>query len=328
MNTQWRIELFGGLRAIHGGRVITRFRTHKMAVLLAYLAYHIHQSHPREVLIALLWPHCAPDVGRANLRTALASLRRQLEPPGVAAGSILMKTRHSVALNPAAVTTDVAEFKTALRSAAGAARAQLLSDAVELYRGDFLPGYYEDWILTEQRHLQELFFQATDQLVHDFAQAGAFHRAIQYAQRAVGVDPLREATRHHLMRLYAAQGQPVAALREYQGFKQILKAQFDSEPGGAMRALAQGIEAQIAQEVHPSSAQPSSAVPDARIQQNRRGSTATVTVTATAPCDTTSLPTGIPRCWPSIVNYCAQPLRHMTATNLVIMAIRSVLIFP
>lgn len=96
-------------------------------------------------------------------------MRYQLEPPGVAAGPILIKTHHSVALNPVAVTTDVAEFATALKTAAepvsDAISAQLLRDAVEPYRGDLLPGYYEDWILTEQRYLQRLCFQAIDQLV-------------------------------------------------------------------------------------------------------------------------------------------------------------------
>jgi hypothetical protein len=36
-----RIELFGGLRLLQGDRVITRFRTHKAATLLAYLALHL-----------------------------------------------------------------------------------------------------------------------------------------------------------------------------------------------------------------------------------------------------------------------------------------------
>jgi hypothetical protein len=40
----------GGLRVQMGDRSLTRFRTQKNAVLLAYLAYYRHQQHPREVL--------------------------------------------------------------------------------------------------------------------------------------------------------------------------------------------------------------------------------------------------------------------------------------
>src|SRR5207249_12211582 len=89
----WRIELFGGLRARHGDRVITRFRTQKTASLLAFLAYHRGRAHGREELIDLFWPDDDIDAGRHSLRQALTSLRHQLEPPGVEAGSVLIPDR-------------------------------------------------------------------------------------------------------------------------------------------------------------------------------------------------------------------------------------------
>lgn len=77
MDQPWQIEMFGWLRAVSADRVVSRFRTHKTGVLLAYLAYYQHRSHPREQLIELLWPGCVPSSGRANLRGELPSLRRQ-----------------------------------------------------------------------------------------------------------------------------------------------------------------------------------------------------------------------------------------------------------
>jgi DNA-binding SARP family transcriptional activator len=78
VHERWRIELFGGLRATYRHTIITRFRTQKTALLLSYLAYHREQSHPREALIDLLWPEATAATGRQSMRTALASLRRQL----------------------------------------------------------------------------------------------------------------------------------------------------------------------------------------------------------------------------------------------------------
>src|SRR5690348_8635319 len=101
-----RIAMFGGLRVYQDQRVITRFTTQKVASLLAYLAYYPHKSHPRDVLIELLWPDGLPQAGRASLSQALSSLRRQLEPPGVPSNSILVTTYAAVGLNPRAVTTD------------------------------------------------------------------------------------------------------------------------------------------------------------------------------------------------------------------------------
>ena len=118
METRWKIELFGGLRAQQGDRIVTRFQTYKTGALLAYLAYHNHRAHPREELIALLWPESDLEQGRPSLSVALSSLRHQLEPPGVPAGAVLIADRASVQLNPAAVTTDVADFEKALQAAA------------------------------------------------------------------------------------------------------------------------------------------------------------------------------------------------------------------
>jgi DNA-binding SARP family transcriptional activator len=90
MAARCRIELFGGLRIIQGDRTLSRFRTRKTAALLAYLTYHPDRSHPREVLVELLWPWANPAAGRHSLSCALSSLRHQLEPPGVPEGAVIM----------------------------------------------------------------------------------------------------------------------------------------------------------------------------------------------------------------------------------------------
>src|SRR5712691_6865457 len=113
----WRIELLGGLRVVRSDGTITRFQTQKTGALLAYLAYHRHRSHPREELIEWLWPEQEVEAGRNRLRLALKSLRRQLEPPDVAPGSVILADRTVVQINPVTVTTDVAEFEAALAHA-------------------------------------------------------------------------------------------------------------------------------------------------------------------------------------------------------------------
>src|SRR5438105_3152977 len=117
MEEPCRIELFGGLRVRQQDRAFSRFNTHKTGALLAYLAWRIPVPQPREVLIDLLWPDADPSAARASLSSALSSLRHQLEPPGIAAGSIITADRFSVGLNQAAVVTDVTEFEAAIRHA-------------------------------------------------------------------------------------------------------------------------------------------------------------------------------------------------------------------
>lgn len=56
MDAPWKIQLFGGLCAELGDRVVSRLRTRKTGGLLAYLAYYRDRSHPRGVLLELCWP--------------------------------------------------------------------------------------------------------------------------------------------------------------------------------------------------------------------------------------------------------------------------------
>jgi class 3 adenylate cyclase len=184
---------------------------------------------------------------------ALSSLRHQLEPPGVPQGAVLIADRNSVKLNPAAVTTDVAEFEAALQSAertkSGIERIQHLTDAVELYRGPLLPDYYENWILLEGQRLAKSFFEALRELLTHLAQAGDVNRALRYALKGVSVDPLREEAHRDLMRLYVAASQPDAALRQYHELERILKEAFgdapDAKPQAATRELARQISDQL-----------------------------------------------------------------------------------
>src|ERR1041385_6572594 len=135
MSDPWRVTLLGGRRAERGEQVITRFKTQKVASLFAYLAFHLRQMHSREILIEMLWPESDAPTLRNSLSVALSSLRNQFEPPGVTQGTVLRADRFHVGLNPATVTTDVAEFEQALKAAEKAnnatERAQHLANAVE-----------------------------------------------------------------------------------------------------------------------------------------------------------------------------------------------------
>ena len=98
--------------------------------------------------------------GRLNLRVAIASLRRQLEPPPVPPGSVLVADRSFVGLNPAAFRCDVADFEAAwakvARAASASARRDALDQAMGLYGGDLLPGFYDDWVAEERERLAAL----------------------------------------------------------------------------------------------------------------------------------------------------------------------------
>jgi DNA-binding SARP family transcriptional activator len=132
MSKRWYLECFGAFRARdEAGRVIERFRTHKTAALLAFLALS-RGPQRREELCALLWPDAAPEAGRNSLSAALSSLRREL------GDDLVCADRNFVRLAAGAFATDVAEFDTALRDGN-------FARAVELFSGPLLPGFDEEY---------------------------------------------------------------------------------------------------------------------------------------------------------------------------------------
>ena len=239
-----RVEMLGGLRVVQAGRVITRFRTYKTGALLAYLAY-FSRPHPREALIEMLWPDCEPDAGRNSLSKALSSLRNQVEPPGVApAGSVIVADRAFVGLNPDALSTDVADFEAAVRRARGPTGAPLalLQQAAERYRGELLPGHYEDWNLSERQRLGDAYGDVLERIIAGLEAAGAPRAALPYAHQAVSASSgLRQESHAALIRLYAAVNDPAMARRQYQELERILERDTGEQPALALRTLVESL---------------------------------------------------------------------------------------
>ena len=241
MDDPWQLQLFGGPSVHQDGQTVSRFQTQKVALLLAFLGYYPHRPHPRERLIDMLWPDATLDKGRNRLGQALCSLRHQMEPPGLALGSVLIADRLHIRLNPRAVVTDVSEFEGALQSAARSGetgeRIAHLTRAAELYQGDLLPAFYEPWVIEERDRLHQRFLEATGQLTRALARRGDLGAALDHAQRLVIQDPFREPDRLHLVRLYMAAGDPAAGLRLCEEWEQVLREELHETPSAEFRAL-------------------------------------------------------------------------------------------
>jgi predicted ATPase/DNA-binding SARP family transcriptional activator len=231
---------------------VTRFRTQKTAALLAYLARHPDRPHAREELVGLLWPDAPPVEGRASLRTAVASLRRQLEPPGVPTGAVLDADRSFVRLIGNAAPADVTRFS-ALLAPAAPSEDDLMA-AVALYGGPFLPGSYEEWALEERVRLEGQYLGALSRLAALRRAHGDLNGALEYARRALNADPLREESHTLVMELLHEMGQPPAALWQYRELERLLREQLGDTPSPTARALAARISARAEPATSPPAA--------------------------------------------------------------------------
>ena len=182
----WQIQLLGGLRATRGNAVLAQFPGRPVAMLLALLALNPQRRHSREEVIEMLWPGVELDVGRNRLRQVLSTLRRLLEPPDVPPESVLIADRQTIGLNADAVSCDASEFEQLLRRGA-------IAQALECYRGDFLPGFLDEWVEDERTRLSALHARALVRGDAAIEKARAQEPARGEAQRTTGAERARDS---------------------------------------------------------------------------------------------------------------------------------------
>jgi tetratricopeptide (TPR) repeat protein len=112
-----------------------------------------------------------------------------------------------------------------------------LSEAIALYRADFLEDVYDDWALLERERLRELYLGGLERLITLRKQAGNYEQALLDAQRLVAADPLREEGHRELMRLYHLLDRSHAALEQFFTLRDLLSEELGVEPSSATTAL-------------------------------------------------------------------------------------------
>lgn len=143
----WHLRLLGDVVLTDALGREHRLPGRTTTALLARLALVPDRAHAREALVELLWPGVALDVGRNRLRQALSTLKRLLDADDHS--GVLQAERMTLRLRPGALVCDAWRFEQALRAGA-------LSEAAALYRGELLPGFYDDWVHDERQRLQAL----------------------------------------------------------------------------------------------------------------------------------------------------------------------------
>ena len=107
------VSLLGPPQATYDGQPLAGFESAKVWALFAYLLVEADRPHPREALMALLWPEQPDAVARHNLRQALANLRQVLDDR-THAPPFLRITRAAVQFDATTCELDVATFTSRL----------------------------------------------------------------------------------------------------------------------------------------------------------------------------------------------------------------------
>ena len=235
--TMISIRIFGKLSVQQGGRTLEGLHAGKPLELFCYLLLHRDRFHSREALASLLWGNFTTAQSKKYLRQVLWQLQT-IFYNGAGPSDVLLVTRDSVRFNSeSGAWLDVAVFEKAYEEMQGvpstnlnAAQAQILTEAADLYQGDLLEGWYQDWCLFERERLQNIYLAILGKLMCYCEKRGEYEAGLEFGERSLRFDRAHERTHQEMMRLHYLGGNRAGALRQYMRCEAALWEELEVKP--------------------------------------------------------------------------------------------------
>jgi DNA-binding SARP family transcriptional activator len=252
------VTLLGG-QVISGDGSGAATQSSRTVALVAYLAAHAGRPQARQLIAGLFWPESTEAQALTNLRRELHHLRQVLGGER----SLVVTARDLCWRDTGTCRVDLRVFaaeRAAARAAAAAgddaAVAAHAARAVAQYRGDLLPGLYDDWLLDLRAELERQCADLCDLLAGARARTGDLAGAVEAARRRIGLLPLEETGYRTLMRLQADLGDRAGALSTYHHCASVLERELGVSPDPATQQIFEELMAQAAPPADPAPAGP------------------------------------------------------------------------
>ena len=205
--------------------------------LLVYLAASRRYKR-RDTIMPLFWPELDQSRARGALRQAVYVLRREL-------GDVIrLRGEDDLGVDPAALWLDVEAFETAAEGSDS-------GTAADLYRGDFLDGFFvpgaapefDAWMADERTRLRAVASRvmwSAAEAAHTIGDGGD---AVSWIRRAVALAPDDELALRRALRELDRLGDRAGALQLYQEFHDRLHEEYGAEPSTETKVMARALRA-------------------------------------------------------------------------------------
>ncbi|MEJ2746337.1 MAG: tetratricopeptide repeat protein [Anaerolineae bacterium] len=246
MNATLSLSLLGPPQIQLDDKPVSGLSPRKVKALLIYLDYTA-QPQPRIHLSNLFFDDRPPEQAAANLRAMISRLRRKLKPFIVTdKESVAFDTRADFWLDTAVLNQTIITTRQQIKqdSFLTPETAVQLTDALTLYRGEFLAGFhirearnFEEWVLLERERWHHQIGEALQTLVTFHLHRREYAAGIAQVRRLIRLDNLQESAHRRLMLLLARSGDRAAALAQYETCRQILAQELGVAPMAETTAL-------------------------------------------------------------------------------------------
>jgi len=223
----------------------------KLLGLLSFLAFSPSGFHRRDTLLGIFWAETDQTRARRALRQSLYYLRQSL-----GAGVVVTRGEDEVGIDERRLWSDVRAFEAGIREGRRA-------EAIELYRGDLLSGFfvsgapeYERWLEARREDLRRQASGAAWELARAGEAEGNAAGAGHWARRATALEPFDERLATDAMALLDRIGDRSGALRLYEAFGRRLEEEFGIEPAPETQALVAAIRGRVEAPVGPAAPEP------------------------------------------------------------------------
>lgn len=237
------IQTLGNFQVKRGSEVIppNGWRREKSRQLFQLLISYRQSPLDRDQICEYLWPEADIATAQRNFKITLNTLYQVLEPErdsGSDSAFIVRDgTTYTLRLH-ADLWLDSEQFARATREGLKTNSMALLENAMNLYRGEYLPdSLYETWAAEERERLLTMFLETADKLCDLYIQKKKYTEVIDLCQRVLAKDKCWERAYRHLMIAYNQLGDRGQFARTYQHCLQTLKDELDVMPSQETQEL-------------------------------------------------------------------------------------------
>ncbi|MEE8518158.1 MAG: BTAD domain-containing putative transcriptional regulator [Dehalococcoidia bacterium] len=221
-----------------------RFPGKQGLLVSAYLTLERRRPVARDELAEVVWGPEPPPAWDSALNAIVSKLRGLLRDlPGGNSSISGHLGRYQMHLPPD-TWVDVEAARQALDTAEGALRGGAYDDAwvaanivIAVMGRPFLSGVGSSWAESQRERMRSWQVRGLDCLSEVSLRKGQHALAIQHANEAVTLEPLRELGHRALMRTYVALGDRAEALKAYEHCRRLLSEELGVDPSPETEAV-------------------------------------------------------------------------------------------
>jgi DNA-binding SARP family transcriptional activator len=231
--------LFGKFTVLCDQQLLTCFQTQKVQELLCYLLLHRDRPYNRELLAETIWNEAVTPCTRKYLRKTLWQLQTALDSLRYPSTDrflwvdpqwIQLTSNGKFSLDVAILDETFASIQGKRGKELNCQEFEYVQRAVQLYKGDLLEGWFQDWCVYERERFREIFLVMVEKLMGYCEVNNEYELGIEFGKIILGYDRARESTYQRIMKLYYRAGDRTSALRQFESCKNSLKEELGVEP--------------------------------------------------------------------------------------------------